>query len=299
MWFRNLRIYRLSADWRKDPNKLNDLLAQHPLTPCGSLAMKSSGWVAPKAGAFVHAVNKQWLIALGVEQKLLPMSIIRQVTQERVALMEAEQDRTVGRKEVRDLRENVTLELLPRAFTHRRITLAWIDPVNGWLVLDAASDAKADEFMESLLKAAGDAQVRPVQTELSPSSAMTGWLASGEAPAGFSVDDDLELRASAADQSVIRYVHHALEGEEIQRHIANGKIATRLGMTWNDRISFVLNDKMQVKRLSFLDIVKDDAEQSPKDADEHFDLDFVLMTGELDRLFKDLLLALGGEGKSI
>ena len=299
MWFRSLRIYRIASDWGKDSNPLNDLLAAHPLTPCGSLAMQSSGWVHPKPGNFVHAVNKQWLIALCVEQRLLPASVIRQVTQERVAQIEAEQARTLGRKEVRDLRENITLELLPRAFTHRRTTSAWIDPIHGWLVLDAGSDSKADEFMDALLKAVEGIQVRPLQTKLSPSSAMTEWVAAGESPPGFSIDDDLELRAIAAEKSVIRYVHHALEGEEIQRHIANGKVATRLGMTWNDRISFLLNDKMQIKRLSFLDILKETNEQSSKDADEQFDLDFVLMAGELDKLFSDLLAALGGEVETI
>ena len=299
MWFRSLRIYRIVADWKQDAEKLNEMLAQHPLTPCGSLAMQSVGWMAPKRGAFVHAVNKQWLLALGVEKRLLPASVVRQFTEERVEQIEAEQDRKVGRKELRDLRDNITLELLPRAFTHRRITNAWIDPVNGWLVLDAGSDAKAEEFTEALLKAVGDVHVRLLQTKFSPSTAMTGWLESGEAPPGFTVDDDLELRAMASDKSAIRYVHHALEGEEIQRHIANGKVATRLAMTWNDRISFILDDKLQVKRLSFLDIIKDSAEQSPKDADEQFDLDFVLMTGELDKLFNDLLAALGGEVETV
>lgn len=298
MWFRNLRIYRLSLNWNKDAKQLDSLLAQHPLNRCGSLAMQSRGWVYPKEGPFVHAVNRQWLISLGVEQKLLPTTVIRQVAQERVANIEAEQGRVVGRKEIRDLRDSVTLELLPRAFTRRRTTWAWIDPLNHWLVIDAGSDAKADEFMEVLLRAIGDAKIKPIQTKLSPSSAMTDWLASGESPSGFTIDDDLELRTAASGQSAIRYVRHDLEGKEIQQHIANGKIATRLGLTWNDRISFVLTDKLQINRLAFLDIVNETADQSLRDADEQFDLDFVLMAGELNKLFKDLMIALGGAEES-
>jgi len=260
--------------------------------------MQSRGWVYPKDGPFVHSVNRQWLIALGVEQKLLPATVIRQVTQERVVLIEAEQARIVGRKEMRDLRDSVTVELLPRAFTRRRTTWAWIDPLHGWLVIDAGSDAKADEFMEVLLRSVGDIQIKPLQTKLSPSSAMTDWLA-GEPPSSFSIDDDLELRSDASGQSAIRYVRHGLEGKEIRQHIANGKIATKLGMTWNDRISFVLTDKLQVKRLVFLDILNENADQSMRDAEEQFDLDFVLMAGELSKLFDDLVLALGGEGEAV
>jgi recombination associated protein RdgC len=221
--------------------------------------------------------------------------VIRQAAQERAADIEEAQARKIGRKEMRDLREQVTQELLPRAFTSRRTTWGWMDTVNGWLVIDAGSDAKADEFLETLLMTVGEIQLRPLQTQLSPTAAMTDWLASGEAPAGFSIDDQLELRATTAGQSAIRYVKHALEGEEIRQHIANGKLATRLALTWSDKVSFVLTDKLQIKRLGFLDILKEEAEQSAQEADEQFDIDFALMAGELNRMFGDFLVALGGE----
>lgn len=280
-------------------SQFNDILAKHPLTRCGSLDMNSRGWVFPKEAGFVHAINGQWLVALGVEQKLLPATVIRQVTQERVVQIEAEQNRKVGRKEVRDLRDQVAQELLPKAFTRRRTTWAWIDPVHGWLAIDAGSDAKADEFLDVLGKSVGDIQLRQLQSEVSPSAVMTGWLAEGEAPARFSIDDDLELRSAASGQSAIRYVRHGLEGKEIGQHIADGKIVTKLGVTWNDRVSFVLTDKLQVKRLAFLDILKDEAEQSAAEADEQFDIDFALMAGELNLMLDDLLLALGGELKQV
>jgi recombination associated protein RdgC len=81
----------------------------------------------------------------------------------------------------------------------------------------------------------------------------------------------------------------------IPGHIAGGKVVTRLGMTWNDRISFVLDDKLQLKRLAFLDILKESTEGQAENEEERFDLDFALMTGELARLIDDLLAALGGE----
>jgi recombination associated protein RdgC len=295
MWFRNLRLYRLSSDWNRDPQQFNDLLAKQPLARCGSFDMVSRGWVFPKDGDFVHRVNGQWLLALGIEQKLLPTTVIRQVAQERAAQIEAEQARKVGRKELRDLRDAVAQELMPKAFTRRRTTWGWVDPINGWLVVDAGSDAKADEFIEVLLRSVGEVRLRPLNTQLSPSSAMTEWLAAGEPPVGFTIDDDLELRSAATGQSAIRYVRHSLDG--VAEHLAKGEIATKLGMTWNDRISFVLTDKLQVKRLAFLDILQEQAEQSAEDADEQFDVDFALMAGELARLFDDLLVALGGEAK--
>ena len=298
MWFRNLRIYRLPAGWDIDADALEKMLEARPLTHCGSMDMVSRGWVYPhQEGQFVHRVNRQWLLALGVEQKLLPAGVVRQAAAERASKIEAEQGRKVGRKELRDLRERITEEFMPRAFSQRRTSWCWIDPVNGWLVLDTGSDARADEILEVLQQTVSGIALRPLQTQVSPTSAMTDWLAGGDAPAGFSIDDDLELRSAAEAHSAIRYVRHALEGGEIRKHIESGKIATRLAMTWNDRISFVLTDKLLIKRLAFLDILKEEAEQSAETADEQFDIDFALMAGELARLLADLVVALGGELK--
>lgn len=298
MWFRNLYIYRLSANW-KDPEQLGELLAQRPLTRCGSFDLSARGWICPKQGqdAIVHAVNGQWLVTLGVEQKLLPATVIRQETQDRVAVIEVAQARKIGRKEMRDLRDLVSTELLPKAFTRRRTTNAWVDTANGWLIIDAGSDARAEEFLEVWLPSVGAIQLRPLQTQISAMTAMTEWLVSGDAPARFTIDNDLELRAATAAQSAIRYVKHTLDGNEIRQHIADGKVATRLGLTWNDKVSFVLTDKFQVKRLAFLDILKDEPDQTTLDADEQSDADFALMTGELSQMIPDLLIALGGEEK--
>lgn len=299
MWFRNLRVYRLPAAQELGAEALNDRLAAQPLQRCGSYDMQSRGWVYPREeGVFLHRVDRHWLLALGVEQKLLPTSVVRQVAQERAAQIEAEQGRKVGRKELRDIREQVSDELMPKAFTRRRTTWGWIDPVGGWLVVDAGSDARADEFIESFAPLTDGGALRLLQTQVSPTQAMTGWLVEQEAPTGFSIDSDLELKAAGEGSAAIRYVHHPLEGEEIRSHIAAGKIVTKLGMTWDDRVSFVLCDKLQVKRLAFLDVLQEAAEQNAEaGGEEQFDADFAIMAGELARLLDALLPALGGELK--
>jgi recombination associated protein RdgC len=50
------------------------------------------------------------------------------------------------------LKEQVTDELLPRAFSVVRSTWVWIDPVNGWLLVDAGSPS-AEEVLKLLFKA--------------------------------------------------------------------------------------------------------------------------------------------------
>ncbi len=300
MWFKNLQIYRLPAEWAVDIQRLEEQLASHALPGCGNMDMQSLGWVSPRGDErFLHALNQQVLLAFGQEQKLLPAAIVNQFAKDRAADISAQEGRPVGRKELRELKERITDELLPRAFVRRRITWAWIDPVHGWLVVDAAAKTKAEELLGHLIKSVDELPARLVKTQMSPGAAMTTWLSEGEAPAGFTLDRDLELRAPGDERATVRYVRHALEGEEIREHIAEGKSATRLGMTWNDRISFVLTEDLQIKRLAFLDILKEEVEGQAEGREgrdeERFDIDFALMSGELAKLLAALVEALGGE----
>jgi recombination associated protein RdgC len=239
MWFKNIFIYRLPADCAITADTLQEKLALKPLQPCSGLDKQSRGWVSCRGDdRLVHTANGQILFALGVEQKLLPASIINRFAKERVADIEAQQGYKVGRRELKDIKEAVTEELLPKAFALLRTTYAWLDPVNGRLIIDAASIARAEELLEFLNKTLTDLPVKPLHTELSPVAAMTDWLAGENAPAGFTIDRELELRATGESRATVRYANHALEGEEILAHIAAGKRATRLGLTWNSLISF-------------------------------------------------------------
>lgn len=297
MWFKNLQVYRLPAPWSMTAEGLAQKLAAQTFRPCPSNELQSRGWCAPRAGEeLVYSGNRQWLLVLQSEQRLLPASVVRQVAEERAAEIEHQQGFAPGRKQMREIRDQVTLELMPRAFTRRTSTKVWIDPANGWLGVDASSPARAEEVLELLRRCLGDLPLSLINTEQSPAAAMTAWLAAQEAPAGFSIDRDCELKDAGEGTPVVRYVRHALDGDDVARHIASGKSATRLAMTWNDRVSFVLGERMEIKRLQFLDVVREGA-PDPATADEQFDSDWALMTGELQQFLPDLLAALGGELK--
>lgn len=296
MWFKNLQLYRLPVPWSIDLAKLDEQLARGPFSRCPSHEAMSRGWVSPRGdGALVYAQNRQWLIALAVEQRLLPSSVVNEEVAERAEAIAAQQGYKPGRKQLKELRERVTEELMPRAFTKRRKTFVWIDPQAGWFCVDAGSPAKAEEVIEHLRHCLDEFPLQLLHTQLSPTSAMADWLAGGEGPAGFTIDRDCELKAVGEEKAAVRYVRHPLEGDEIKSHLAGGKLPTRLALTWNDRISFVLTEKLEIKRLTFLDLLKEEAEQTAENADEQFDADFALMTGELARFLPQLVEILGGE----
>jgi recombination associated protein RdgC len=122
---------------------------------------------------------------------------------------------------------------------------------------------------------------------------MASWLSSQEPPALFSVDRECELKAGDDSKAVVRYSHHALDIEEVQQHVAAGKLPTRLAMTWQGRVSFVLTEALVLKKIGFVDGVFQDDGSTAKD--DRFDADAAIATGEIRKLIPDLLEALGGE----
>ena len=297
MYFKNAQTYRLSTEWPITAETLHEQLAKKPFHPCGVQDFESRGWVAPcDDGDLVHAIGDDWLICLQSEAKILPPAVINKEADARAAVIAEQQGFKLGRKQMKELREQVTQELLPRAFTRRRRMFAWIDPINGWLVVDAASQSKAEDVLEQLRHTLDSLPLTLLRTELSPTSAMAGWLAGSEPPEGFTIDQDCELRSVAEDKAAVRYVRHPLEGEEVKGHLEAGKLPTRLALTFDDRISFVLTEKLEIKRLDFLDIVRDQVGEADKDdAEALFNAEFALMTGELAHLLPAVVAALGGE----
>lgn len=294
MWFKNLQIYRLPKNWSMDAAQLEPLLESQKYKAAASNELESIGWCPVREnGGLVHTVNKQMLISLHTEKKLLPGSVITYFAKVKAKEIEEQQGFAPGKKAMKEIKERVADELLPRAFPHHSNTMAWIDPVNGWLVIDSASAGKADEVIKRLLKAIDKFPVESLRVAQSPVNCMTRWLEADEAPHGFTVDQDTELRATGESKAAVRYVRHTLDVDDIGRHIAAGKQCTRLAMTWNDKISFILAENLTIKKITPLDVIKENA-TAASDQAERFDNDFAMMTGELNQLMSDIVESLGG-----
>jgi recombination associated protein RdgC len=120
-------------------------------------------------------------------------------------------------------------------------------------------------------------------------------LKTKEAPAGFTIDRDCELKQPDSEKACVRYARHTLDIDEVGEHITQGKVPTQLAMTWDSRVSFMLTETMTLKKLKLLDVVLEGPSSSANNKDSGFETDIALVTGELSRLIPDLLDALGGE----
>ena len=293
--FKNIIVYRIGAGWSATVAQMQEGLEVDRFVECGASQEKSVGWIEPRGeahGPLLEAVAGQLILKLMAESRALPGSVVARKVKERVAQIEASTGRKPGKKEIRDLKDDIRLELLPMAFTKQAATLVWLDPEANWLVLDASSQARADEVVTMLVKSLPGLAVTLLNTQVAPTAAMSEWLVSQEPPSGFTVDRECELKAADESKAVVRYARHPLDNDEVKQHVIGGKLPTRLALTWDSRVSFVLTEGLQLKKLTFLEVVFEGAAAGK---DDGFDTDTAIATGELRKLLPDLLEALGGE----
>lgn len=295
--FKNMVMYRIAAQWQGDLVAVEQALQQALFSPCSATQEASDGWVPPRGeahGALVESIGGQWLLRFHSESKILPASVVQQRVQDKCSAIERESGRKPGKKEQRDLKEEARLDLLPQAFTKQSSVWVWIDPQAHLLVVDASAQTKADAVVSSLVEHVPGLALALIDTRTSPQAAMAQWLLTHEAPAEFSIDQSCELKASDDSKAVVRYTRHPLDIDEVRTHIAHGKLPTQLAMTWQGRVSFVLTEALQLKKIIFQEPV-----QSEGQDEGGLDADMAIATGELRLLVPDLLAALDGEGRSL
>ncbi|MGK0441606.1 MAG: recombination associated protein RdgC [Pseudohongiellaceae bacterium] len=301
MWFKNILIYRFTKPFTETVESLETALAEKAFTPCSSQELSSYGWAAPlgKHGdMFTHSTNGYIMLCAQRQDKVLPAAVVNEALAEKASMIEAEEGRGVSRKERVDLKDEILFDLLPRAFVKSSRLYAYIDPREGLLVINAGSAKKAEEFMSYLRETIGSLPVIPAIAKNLPQHSMTEWVTDNKPPATFELGGECELRDKADETSVIRCKNQDLGSKEINSHLVTGMFVNKLAMSWQGGIDFVVDDQLAIKRISFGDLIQEQADKQDADDAAQFDVDFSIMSMEFSRFIKDVFNAFGGENLS-
>lgn len=300
MWFRNLLVYRLTQDIQLEAEALETALADKLARPCASQELSTYGFIAPigkgEEAPLVHVCGEFMLIAARKEERILPGSVVRDAVKEKVDEIEADQMRKVYKKERDQIKDEIVQAFLPRAFIRKSSTFAAIDVNKGLIIVNSSSAKRAEDLLSTIREAIGSLPVRPVCVKISPAATMTSWVKEQKAATNFHILDDCELRDTHEDGGVVRAKRQDMTSDEIQLHVSSGKLITQLALAWEDKLSFVLDDKLTIKGLKFEDLLLDQADQDGgEDELGQLDAAFSLMMLSLRDFLPQLIEALGGE----
>ncbi|WP_286234799.1 recombination-associated protein RdgC [Thalassotalea sediminis] len=293
MWFKNLYFFAFTRPFEWSEQDLIKHLNEHLFTPCGSTEMSHFGWVnalGKHGDSVVHSVNGNHLLCARKEEKILPAPVIKEMLEEKVAVLENEHGRSATKKEKEQFKEDIIFELLPRAFSRVTDMHGYINAEHNIIVINTSSRSKAEDFLALLRKVLGTLPVTSVSPEKAPDELMTDWLTETSLGESFELGTEAELHGLGDDGAIVRVKNQDLTSEEIKSHLDAEKFAVKLELVWDDAMSCILCDDFAIKRLKFFDVLHEQNEDIDKDdVLARLDADFALMAGELNRFIGDLL----------
>lgn len=297
--FKNLTIYRFPTAmppqsmpnyWPpragRNPVEFADQLAAERLRPIGPMELHTAGWVSPYGSGedrLFQQVGDCIMLTLGGETKVLPPAAVAAEVAERCA------GQPIGKRGRRLLKDEVIVDMLPRAFTAPSRLSGYLDLARGILAVDTASRKAADEFVHHFRRTLGSFPALPLNAEVAPQSVLTAWLnADAALPCSLSFGDECELRDPVNGGAVWRGKHDEMLSPVVAEHLTVGRRCTRLGLEYHDRLSFVFGDDLVIRKLRFLDGALDKLDLDGNDAAAEADARFALLAGEVGDLLDTL-----------
>jgi len=305
--FKNLTIYRFPAatadaircltvpavlddDSTGLPYELSGHLSDEQLRPIGPMELHTAGWVSPYGSSddrLFQQVGGCIMLTLGGESKVLPPAAVAAATSKRVADIEAQTGNALGRRARQRVKDEVVVDMLPRAFTAPSRLGGYLDLARGILAVDTASRKAADEFVSHFRRTLGSFPALPLNAEECPRSVLTTWLCSGDPiPGTVALGTECEI-SDSADGPKWKGKNEALHmvDPSVTSHIHAGGQCSRLAIEYDSRLSFTFGDDLVIRKLRFLDGALDKLDLDGDDAAAEADARFALLAGEVGALF--------------
>lgn len=292
MWFKNMQIFQIEKNPNATAKTLEEELQQLPFRPCAKSLPVSFGWIPPigeEGSPLVYASQHYFLFCMQVEEKILPPVVIREQHAEKIKALEARQDRKLYRDEKLRLKDELYHTLLTRAFSKHQKVYAYLDTKAGFLVIDAASKPRIEQFLSLYSKTIASVPASSPDVG-SPSGIMTHWLKNQRCPGGLTMAFNCALQSTENERATARFTYQDLLSDGIQRFLYQGAQVTQMTFIWRDQIQFTLKNNFSINGLKFLEGVQDQRQDVVSEsAEERFATDFVIMSETLHHFLQEFI----------
>lgn len=234
---------------------------KHAIVDPASMAVERMGF-APvyEKGPMLMNVERTLVVRIAIRSRVVPPAAVKKAVAERAAAFEQSKGFAPGKKLMRDLKEQVIAEMLPRAFISEKSYLVFLDRQTGGVIVEGS--IKIAEAVVSYFRNIDIAMPVVPWTANIPgtvSTQLTGWLNGEDLRSGWALGSDAELE-SAGDR--VRFKNHDLGAPEIRAHIDDGFYALSCALSEVGKSTFTLDDKGAVKSIGLPGLLDQQAEAS-------------------------------------
>jgi len=287
MFFKNAIVYECSNP--EVLNKINNKLLQNIIFKHNLLDNSTCGFVSPVDNSEVLMLNVQGQILLKykIEQKVLPPAVIKQTLLEKIDKQEKLFKRKLTKCEKATLKDEVLIDLLPRAFSKYDHYWLWVDTKNKRIIIESSNFKLAENILSLLRKELGILALSPLSLDAPLEQMMTKWVKENLSFPPLALGDQVELKDLHDDvnSSIINCKNQEITSDEIRVHFDFGKWVTKLKICDERGVSYVLNKNFIFKQIRFdLDIV----DENDEDKTERLIANFFLISKILSNSINDI-----------
>lgn len=295
LWFKNAIIYQLNNDNLLDKQTIENALKSALFSPCGNLDTTKMGWVSPyddnNLDDFIIDMQGHLLLKIKKETKILPAPVIKQALNEKIDKQEKALSRKLSKNEKATLKDEVMIDLMPRAFSKYNYYWLWIDIENKRIIIDCSSFKLAEDILAILRKELGALALTPLSIEKPLEKIMTTWVREKLSFPPFILGDEAELKDPLEGNGIISCKNQDITSDEMLVHLDSGKWVTKLKIIDERGINFIINPDLTLKRIKFDSVILDENEDIGSDEfDKRLEADFYIMAKTLSNSINDLYI---------
>lgn len=281
---KNLTVYRSPAGWIPELNKLDDNLS--------SPEKLGYSWKVIRNLAPFITVGDNTLLVCEKQEKLLPVSVINRELVSRCDNIEQLQGYKVGKKQKRDLKEQIIAGLLTKAFTTSKLVNVWINTKENILCIETTSDSVARDVYMRLAEDI-DYRGHRMVTEKSVDRFMSNMiLADDSCIDNFSLGRSCVIQGAESNTKKITYKNESLDTGVVSNYVMQGKRPVKLEIVLGtDECFFTIDSKFVISKIILKDIVEDRSEFATDD--DYFDNEFTIRSGQCLKVINELIGTLG------
>jgi len=208
-------------------------------------------------------------------KRVIKTASISRIVNKKVKVIEDAEARKLSRKERQVIKEDVLIEIIPKALKEEIHTMAYIDHDRDMLIINESSHAKCERFITELRGALTSLPIMPLQADGRPDVVMREWYKENNQPPAIHLRGEATFKnpLDLAQTAKIKAVD--FDSQVVEKILEEGMIPQEVSVDWqvNDNlvIYLVITDQMTLKTIKIRGVAAEDAELMGSEEDEHDD----------------------------